>query len=118
MITGTVNNDGVPVIALNIGGRTWTAIIDTGFNGDLELPESLRDHFKPRFIGRAIPILAADQEIEEDAYLVDIWFDGTLRECQATFSSCQELLLGTGLLLQHRLKIDFPLRTVEVSGSI
>ena len=33
MIWGSVSDDGVPVIALTLGGRTWSAVIDTGFNG-------------------------------------------------------------------------------------
>ena len=42
MIAGSVSNDGVPVITLEVAGQDWSAIIDTGFNGDLELPEALR----------------------------------------------------------------------------
>ena len=45
MIRGTVTQDGEPTIYLQIGGKKWPAIIDTGFNGDLELPESLFDNF-------------------------------------------------------------------------
>jgi predicted aspartyl protease len=43
-----------------------TAIIDTGFNGDLELPESLRISLKVRFVSRVTSLLAAGQSIEED----------------------------------------------------
>ncbi len=39
MIEGAVSADGVPTIALSIAGQDWTAILDTGFSGDLELPE-------------------------------------------------------------------------------
>lgn len=38
MITGRVSNEGVPIIQLAVAGKTWSAVIDTGFNGDLELP--------------------------------------------------------------------------------
>ena len=44
MIEGIVSEDGVPVIELDVGGQRWQAIIDTGFNGELELPERLRSH--------------------------------------------------------------------------
>lgn len=40
MIQGTVSDNGVPTITLPIDSQNWRAIIDTGFNGDLELPES------------------------------------------------------------------------------
>ena len=42
MIVGTVNDDGVPVITLTAAEQIWSAIIDTGFNGDVELPDTLR----------------------------------------------------------------------------
>jgi hypothetical protein len=34
VILGTVSADGVPMVALSLAGRDWSAIIDTGFNGD------------------------------------------------------------------------------------
>ena len=36
MIVGTVSADGVPTITLSVAGQDWPAVIDTGFNGDLE----------------------------------------------------------------------------------
>jgi hypothetical protein len=38
LIEGIVTDDGVPVIEMQIDDRRWQAIIDTGFNGELELP--------------------------------------------------------------------------------
>ena len=42
MIYGMVSANGVPTITLSIASQDWLATIDTGFNGDLELPEPLR----------------------------------------------------------------------------
>lgn len=39
-MTGTVTDDGVPIIMLPVAGQMWPGIIDTGFNGDLELPRA------------------------------------------------------------------------------
>ena len=39
---GTVAADGTPMITLTIAGQDWPALIDTGFNSDLDLPERLR----------------------------------------------------------------------------
>lgn len=44
MLAGTVTDDGVPVIMLLVAGQMWSGILDIGFNGDLELPESLVSH--------------------------------------------------------------------------
>ncbi len=76
MITGIVTGDGVPVITLEVAGEKWPGVIDTGFNGDLELPDSLIAKLNALFVGRVSSSLAGGQLIEEDAYLVDFPFDG------------------------------------------
>lgn len=79
MILGVVSADGVPTIALSIAGQDWSAIIDTGFNGDLELPNDLRDSLNARYVGRVTSALAGGQILEEDVYLVEfLWGEATL----------------------------------------
>ncbi len=114
MIDGIVTDDGAPAIGVQIGNQRWQAIIDTGFNGKLELPERLRSHVNARFIGRATSLLAANQRIEEDVFLVDFPFDGRTVRAQATFVDGDEIQIGTGLLGDYRLQIDFPARTVAI----
>lgn len=114
MIDGIVTEDGVPVIDVEVGNHRWQAIIDTGFNGDLELPERLRTHVNAQFVGRTESLLAANQRIEEDVFLVDFPFDGGMVRAQATFVNGDEMLIGTGLLRAYRLRIDFPARTVAI----
>ena len=114
MIEGTVSEQGVPSIELEIAGRRWVAVIDTGFNGDLELPAALRNDLAGQFVGRVTSLLAADQAIEEDLYLVDFPFDGEVLRTEATFATVNEVLVGTRLLRHHRLEIDFPNRTVAI----
>jgi predicted aspartyl protease len=92
--------------------ETWQGIIDTGFNGDLELPEALRATVRPRFIGRISSALAGGQRIEEDVYLVDSPFDGRTIHAETTFVPGNEILIGTQLLRPYRLEIHFPERTV------
>ncbi len=112
MIAGTVTDDGVPIIMLLIADQTWPAIIDTGFNGDLELPDMLRPALHPRFIGRISSLLAGGQHVAEDVYLVDFPFDDRTVRAEATFVAGSEILIGTQLLRQYRLQIHFPERTV------
>ena len=78
MIGGIITEDGVPAIAVEFGSQRWQAIIDTGFNGELELPERLGLHVNARFVGRATSLLAANQQIEEEVFLVDFPFDGRM----------------------------------------
>ena len=114
MIQGEVTDDYVPMIVLECGGQRWPTIIDSGFNGELELPELLRPHVNAQFAGRVTSFLAANQRVEEDVYLVDFTFDGRHVQAQATFVDSAEILLGTGMLRECRLEIDFPKRTVSI----
>lgn len=85
MIYGTVSVDGVPTIPLSIVSQDWLATIDTGFNGDLELPESLRNSLNARYVGQVTSALAGGQMIEEPVYLVDFPFDGQVIHAEAIF---------------------------------
>jgi predicted aspartyl protease len=107
MIQGTVTTDGVPTISLAVAGKNWPATIDTGFNGDLELPEALRPFVNPRFLASTEWLLAAGQRTIEDTYEVEFPFDGEVLAAEATFVSVDSILIGTGLMSQYRLTIDF-----------
>ena len=109
MIVGMVDAEGIPMIALMAGDDSYTAIVDTGFNGDLELPEKLYSWVNPRLIGRRWAELAGGRSLEEELYLVDFPFDGRTVTAEASFVSAGEtILIGTGLLGDYRLEIDFP----------
>lgn len=115
MIRGIVAAAGVPTIVLSIAGVEWQAVVDTGFNGDLELPESLRNSLNARFLGRATAALAGGQRVEEDVYVVDFPFDGIVIQAEATFVAGSQILIGTHLLRRYTLRIDFVQRTVELA---
>ena len=112
MIQGTVTDIGVPIITIPIAEKEWPATIDTGFNGDLELPEALRNVLKPQYVGRVTSGLAGGQTIEEDVYLVEFPFDDNIIQARGTFVANGEILIGTHLLREYYLQIDFVRRTV------
>ena len=115
MIQGVVSQQGVPTIRLPIANQEWPATIDTGFNGDLELPEALRASVNiVDYIGPIKFALAGGQTVEETAYLVEFPFDGKVIEAEATFVADSEILLGTRLLRDYRLQVNFVTRTVEL----
>jgi len=97
-----------------LAGRDWPATIDTGFNGDLELPDALREALNARYVGRATAALAGGQSIEEDVYLVEIAFDGRMVQAETSFVAGSGILIGTRLLQGYALRIDFVARTVEL----
>src|SRR5438270_11542145 len=104
MIAGTVNADGIPLLKLAVAGSSWPAIVDTGFNGDLELPQSLRSSVNARFKGRYRSLLASGQTVVEDTYRVSFPFDGQAVIAEATFVAGGEILIGTQLMRKYRLE--------------
>lgn len=114
MIEGTVSSDGVPEIVLEIGGRFWKAVIDTGFNGHLELPEELRDVFDPRHVGQGKSVLAAGQSVMEDVYEIEFVLEGRTMRAYSTFVEQDQVLIGTRLLRDYRLEIDFTSQAVHL----
>ena len=114
MIEGIINENGVPIIILNVAGKDWNAVIDTGFNGDLESPFALSSAVNARLFGTGLSQLAGGQSIEEEYYLVDFPFDGETVRALATFVSGDEILIGTHLLSEYRLRIDFPTSEVRL----
>jgi predicted aspartyl protease len=117
MIRGLVNDEGVPIVSVEIAARQWLAVIDTGFNGDLELPLKLKPFVKPRYIGRTTSSLAAGQTIVEKSYNITVPFDGRIMRGVATFVDGDQLLIGTNFLRDYRLEIDFPRRVLSLSNT-
>ena len=118
MIHGVASDDDIRTITLSIAGRCCIAIIDTGFNGDLELVEELREPLGARYVGRATVSLAGGQTIEEDVYLVDFPFDGRIVQAEATFVSGTRILLGPGCFRGIVLKSISQARRSYWKGSI
>ncbi len=102
-------------MTLSIAGQDWPAIIDTSFNGDLELPEELRASLNARYVGRVASALAGGQCIEEDVYVVEFPFDGHILHAEATFVAGTHLLIGTHLLRHYKLDIDFVEQSVQLT---
>jgi predicted aspartyl protease len=112
VIVGAVTTEGEPIVTLTVAGQPWSATIDTGFNGDLELPDQLRPFLNARFLCRVVSFLAGGQSVEEDTYEVDLPFDGQTVVAVATFVPGDGILIGTHLLRNDRLEISFVDQTV------
>jgi hypothetical protein len=74
----------------------------------------LFEHFEPRWEFKAVSALAADVKVKEDVYSVRFPFDGRVIEAEATFARGNEILIGTGLLRDDRVTINFVSRTVRL----
>lgn len=104
----------MPVIQVAVAGQEWWATIDTGFNGDLELPDELRGKLNDQAVGRIKSSLAGGQVIEEDAFSVRFPIDGQVVQAIATYVAEVQILIGTNLLREHELQIQFASRFLRL----
>ena len=118
MIKGAVTHEGEPIVPIPIGGKLWNVIIDTGFNGFLELPQSLSDHFNKKSIGSYTTVLAGGLQIEEHLYAIRFPFEGKIIDAEVAFAPVDTILIGTRLLNDYHLDINFVEKTVLLERSI
>ncbi len=88
-------------------GHDFDVWIDTGFNGDLVLPQTQIDNLALPQSGTVKAILADGSEIALKRYtcLID-WF-GEQHELEVVANDGEHPLLGVGLLLGHDLHISY-----------
>ena len=110
-----------PKIVVTVIGLDETvdvaASIDTGFTGYLmlSLPSALSIGLK---LINVLPIELADGSVKKEFV-----FDGSVvfgkkkTPVEILLTSSEESLLGTALLQEHKLTVDYPNRTVEITSS-
>ena len=110
-IKGVIDEYGHAFVQIEVGGRksslTTLALLDSGFDGELCLPIEI-----------ALPLgleLAAVQTVEfaDGSTKKELLFDGRLRwegkfrRVEISLTEAQQAMLGTALLLDRCLTIDF-----------
>jgi clan AA aspartic protease len=119
-VTGTVDNSGRALLRLRVKNpvsaveAVLDAWIDTGFTGELVVPQS-------QVVSLGLPLgpavlaeLADGTQVQLDTYtcLVD-WF-GVWKRVEVVANQGQFPLLGVGMLLGHELHIDYRANTLSV----
>ena len=117
MITGTLNERLEAIVSLDVHGptgqrRTVDAIVDTGYSGFLTLPPDLLCELSLPPVGRGAASLADGSEVEFDIFRGRVSWDGSLRLLDIDEADTTPLL-GTAMLEQHDLHIEF-----EVDGRV
>ena len=87
--------------------RDVQAWIDTGFNGDLVLPQQQIDDLKLPASGTVRAVLADGSEVTLQRYLCQIDWFGERRELEVVANDGEYPLLGVGLLLGLDLHISY-----------
>ena len=81
--------------------------IDTGFTGDLVLPESLIKDLKLEVTGSIDGVLADGSQVELSTYHCQLNWFGRVKDLEVIANSGQTPLLGVGLLLAKERRVDY-----------
>ncbi|REJ91606.1 MAG: hypothetical protein DWQ34_14265 [Planctomycetota bacterium] len=82
--------------------------IDTGFNGDLVLPQQQIDRLALQQSGTVKAVLADGSEIALKRYTCRIDWIGERRDLEVVANDGEYPLLGVGLLAGHDLHVSYP----------
>jgi clan AA aspartic protease len=109
MITGRVR-DREALLELEVSGpagrpQQVEAVIDTGYNGELTLPNSLVNALQLHFAGYRRGMLADGSITVLDVHLASIVWHGEQRDV-LVLDAAGAALVGMALLEQNRLTID------------
>ena len=112
-MNGQVDSNGRALVIVAVRPADAAAVreisvwIDTGFNGDLVLPQQQIDDLALPHSGTVKAILADGSEVALKTYacLID-WF-GEQRDLEVVANDGDYPLLGVGLLLGHDLHISY-----------
>ncbi len=110
MISGRVNDNReavIPVVVVGDDGdeHEIDAIIDTGFSGDLTLPDELAEQLGLTWLGREPGILADGSSDLFDVYVGTVLWNGEPRVVEVAAANAQPLV-GMNLLHRHSIRID------------
>lgn len=94
---------------------TVTAVIDTGFDGDICLPTKVATELGLELIGAASVELADGSQHKELVFRGSAVFLGKRRRVEILLTESEEALLGTGLLAGCRMSVDFDTGKVRLA---
>src|SRR6266704_3967830 len=120
MLKGFVNARREPVIRIALlssrnRSQSFPAVIDTGFNGTLSLPETLMRRLGWRWIGHESYEIATGDVVREKVFVGRIRWMRQIQEVDIVASHAKDILIGTRLLEGRRLMLDFCKRHVWIS---
>lgn len=123
MVRGWVNEQGEPQVELVVdlgptGGHVMAqAVIDTGFNGYLSVPSVLLGSADWELLGFEDYELASGEVVSEPVYWGRVLFAGEERFVYVVATGASDVLLGTGMLKQKVLTVNFGAGTVLIGPS-
>jgi clan AA aspartic protease len=119
MIRGRVTSEGEPLVPITLHGRRSArieAVLDTGFTGHISIARRHRSKMRLAKLGKIESELADGSRVVQAAYLGAVSFDGERKAVLVTISDAQDSLVGTALLRDKRVVIDFVSRRIVVTS--
>ncbi len=115
-IEGYSSENSEPVLKLYMGSSSIEFLIDTGFDGSLIVPTEIADGLSLRFEGFEEFHSVTGQIFVAIAYSIEIdWLGQKIRVPVAASYEVTEGLLGSHMLENCRLTIDYGRRTVTIA---
>ena len=118
MIRGFFDENDEPLVptALLLKNKPvhFKAVLDTGFNDYLSVPESVVQRSGWCFAGYEEYEIATGDRVREGVYLGEVIFDRQRLITHAVTSRAEDILIGTRLLSDKTLRMDFKKRTVWI----
>lgn len=117
-IDGYFNAHDEPVIRLNVGSFSIEVLVDTGFDGSLIIPTQMASGLALKFEGFEEFHSVTGQMFVASSYSIEIdWLGRRIKVPVATSSEVSEALLGSHLLKNCRLTIDYGHRNIVIVES-
>lgn len=113
---GFVNENLEAVLTIELSnGSTMECVLDTGFNGFLLLPRSFVEANSLDFVGREAVTMVEQKTTEIDFAAGTVKWLGEEILVGILVSEVNESLLGTQMLIDSVLKIDYKNLTVKIT---
>lgn len=117
MIEGRINDRYEPVITIRVsdpGGKQIEvdAVVDTGFNGFLCLPQEVVESLQMPYLYSRTARMADDQDRNMRLHQAEVVWDGQVRTVEAHASGATALV-GMQLMTHHRLEMD-----IRIGGAV
>lgn len=97
----------LPIILHGSRRSTIEAVVDTGFSEYLCLARRHRNRMRLNYVGEECFELADGSEVQEPVYQGEVTFDGVRQPVLVTITRSDDTLIGTALLRDKRLTINF-----------
>ena len=112
---GCFNSNNEPVVRLDVGSLSVEVLIDTGFDGSLIIPGTVADNMNLRFEAHQDFLSVTGEPFFASACSTEIyWLGRRIRVAVARCGEVSEALLGSHMLRDSRLIIDYRHRTVSI----